>query len=198
MTVQDVWDKRSRLYDFCAGPDLRWGPHKDALFREMRGRVLFAAIGTGLDIPHFPLGPTIIAIDISAGMMAKAATKARQYKGELHLLRADAMKLCFADQTFDTVVTSCTMCSVPDPGAAFRELHRVLRPGGELLMFEHMRSGNPVLAWALDAMTVLTRRMGTEMNRRTIANAAAAGFSVREVASVYLDIVLRIRAVKFA
>lgn len=75
MRVTALWNKRSRLYDFCAGPDIRWGPHKDTLFRHMRGRVLFVAIGTGLDISHFPPAVAVIGIDISAGMLAKAALR---------------------------------------------------------------------------------------------------------------------------
>ncbi len=198
MATAAIWDKRSKLYDVCAGPDLRWGHHKEALFRHMRGRVLFVAIGTGLDVAHFPPGAAVIGIDISNGMLAKAAGRASRYEGKLNLVRADAMTLCFPDQAFDTVVTSCTMCSVPDPGVAFRELYRVLRPGGRLLMFEHMRSGNLLLGLVLDMMTFATRRGGTDMNRTTLKTAAAAGFRLKAVASVFLDIVLSIQAVKDA
>ena len=134
-----VWDLRARLYDVCEGSDLRRGPAKAELFRHMRGRVLFLAVGTGLDIKHFPPGLDIVGIDISESMLRRAGPRVQLYPGNLLLLQMDAMHLTFADASFDTVATSCTMCSVPDAVGALRELYRVLRPGGSLLMFEHVR-----------------------------------------------------------
>ncbi len=110
----------------------------------------------------------------------------------------DAAHLGFADASFDTAVTSCTMCSVPDPVRALQELCRVLRPGGSLLMFEHVRSRNPVLGLVLDWMTLWTRWSGTEMNRDTVQNVAQAGFRIMSIESVYLDIILAIRGTKDA
>ena len=106
------------------------------------------------------------------------------------------MALPFPDGSFDTALTSCTLCSVPDPIRALRELHRVLRPGGGLFMFEHVGSRHPVLGAVLDVMTAPTRLGGTEMNRDTLANASKAGFIIRRVESVYLDIILAVRAEK--
>lgn len=191
-----AWDIRASFYDVCEASDYRRGPQKAALFRNMHGRVLFAAIGTGVDIKHFPRGHSIAAIDISDRMLHKAERRARQYRGSLVLCRADAQKLKFPDASFDTVVTSCTMCSVPDPVRAFHEFYRVLRPGGRLLMFEHVRSRNPILGLALDWMTVWTRLSGTEMNRHTLATARAVGFEITRIESVYLDIILAVHAVK--
>ena len=194
--MANVWDIRAGLYDVCEASDYRRGLQKAALFGEMRGRVLFAAVGTGLDIKHFPPGLSIAAIDISDKMLRKAEKRTRQYNGHLELCLADAQNLLFPDASFDTVVTSCTMCSVPDPVRAFREFHRVLRPGGRLLMFEHVRSRNPILGFTLDLMTLWTRLWGTEMNRDTLANAGKAGFVITHIESVYLDIILAVRALK--
>lgn len=191
-----VWDIRANLYDVCEASDYRRGAHKADLFNEMRGHILFAAIGTGVDIKHFPPDQSIAAIDISDKMLRKAEKRARQYRGHLVLCRADAQDLKFPSESFDTVVTSCTMCSVPDPFRAFREFHRVLRPGGRLLMFEHVRSRNPILGLVLDWMTVGTRLSGTEMNRNTLKTAASAGFTITHVESVYLDIILAVHAIK--
>lgn len=191
-----VWDLRAKLYDVCEGSRLRRAPHKAALFEEMTGRVIFVAVGTGVDILHFPPGRDIVAIDISDEMLRRAETRRRSYRGPLSLARMDAQKLTFPDASFDTVVTSCTMCSVPDPVQALRELHRVLRPGGRLLMFEHVRSGNPIFGLVLDMMTLWTRLGGTDMNRDTLANVRTAGFRILRVESVYLDIILRIHAEK--
>ena len=194
--MRSIWNLRAKLYDLCEGSDLRRGPHKAALFREMEGKALFVAVGTGIDVRHFPPRLSVTAIDINEAMLHKAWPRAQQYPGRLRLLQASALELCFADGLFDTVVTSCTLCSVPRPVQALRELHRVLRPGGRLLMFEHVRSRQPLLGLALDAMTVLTRRGGTEMNRDTLANAVEAGFVITSVESVFLDIILSVRAIK--
>ncbi|MEK7757380.1 MAG: class I SAM-dependent methyltransferase [Planctomycetota bacterium] len=194
--MSSVWDIRARLYDVCESSDRRRGAHKAALFQDMRGKVLFVAVGTGLDIKRFPPGHEIVAIDFSEKMLRRAEHRRRRYRGTLAMLQADALNLCFEDASFDTVVTSCTLCSVPDPIRALRELHRVLRPGGELLMFEHVRSRNPVLGTVLDLMTLWTRLWGTEMNRDTVRNAMAAGFRITRIDSVYLDIILSIHAQK--
>ena len=194
--MSNVWDIRARLYDVCEGSDLRRGAHKAALFHDMRGKVLFVAVGTGLDIKRFPPGREIVAIDISAKMLRRAEHRCKRYRGTLTMLQADALHLCFVDASFDTVVTSCTLCSVPDPVQVLRELHRVLRPGGELLMFEHVRSRNPILGRVLDVMTLWTRLWGTEMNRHTVRNAVTAGFRITRIDSVYLDIILSIHAKK--
>lgn len=194
--MPSVWDLRARLYDVCEGSQLRRAPYKAALFREMAGRVLFVAVGTGVDIPQFPPNCEIIAIDISEEMLRRAEARQKRYRGNLRLVRMDAMHLDFPDASFDTVATSCTMCSVPEAVAALRELHRVLRPNGRLLMFEHVRSRNVVLACVLDLMTLWTRYFGTEMNRDTVGNVRAAGFRITRVESVYLDIILTIRAGK--
>lgn len=191
-----IWDLRASLYDVCEASDYRRGPQKTALFREMRGRVLFVGVGTGIDINHFPPGHSIAAIDISDKMLHKAEKRAREYPGNLVLCRADAQNLKFLSASFDTVVTSCTMCSVRNPVRAFHEFFRVLRPGGRLLMFEHVRSRNPLLALALDWMTLWTRLTGTEMNRDTLKTARAVGFDIRRVKSVYLDIILAVHATK--
>src|SRR3990172_5433943 len=101
-------------------------------------------------------------------MLRKALPRARQYAGSLSLVQADATQLCFPDRAFDTIVTSCTLCSVPRPVQTLQELHRVLRPGGRLLMFEHVRSRQALLGLALDAMTVLTRPLPTRINPHTL------------------------------
>lgn len=192
--MTSVWDLRAHLYDVCEGSQLRRAPHKAALFREMTGRVLFAAVGTGVDIRHFPPGQEIVGIDISQVMLSRAESRRRQYDGNLRFVRMDLEHLAFPADSFDTAVTSCTMCSVPDAQAALRELRRVLRPRGKLLMFEHVRSKNLLLAWTLDLMTLWTRRLGTEMNRDTLRTVEAAGFQITRIESAYLDIILTIRA----
>ncbi len=194
--MTDIWNLRARLYDICEGSQLRRGAAKARLFAGMRGNVLFVAVGTGIDITRFPDGQRIVGVDISGEMLRRAEGRRRAYRGDMRFVRGDVKRLAFNDDSFDTVVSSCTMCSVPQPVDALRELYRVLRPGGRLLMFEHVRSASWSLGLALDAMTLWTRWLGTEMNRDTLANVRAAGFQLARVESVYLDIILSIHALK--
>lgn len=194
--MSTIWDRRARLYDVCEGSQLRRGTAKAKLFDHMQGRVLFVAIGTGVDIRFFPPHHEIFAADISQEMLRRAERRRMHYDGSLELVQADVMNLGFADESFDTVITSCTMCSVPDPVQALRELHRVLRPGGSILMFEHVRSRSAVFGLMLDLMTVWTRLGGTEMNRDTLGNARKAGFEITRIESAYLDIILALHGVR--
>lgn len=191
-----MWDLRAKFYDLCEGSALRRGRAKTELFRDMTGRVLFVGVGTGVDIPHFPPGLEIVAVDNNKEMLRRAELRRAKYLGDLRLSEDDAMNLSFPDASFDTVATSCTFCSVPDPVRALRELHRVLCPGGRLLMFEHVRSRAAILGVTLDLMTLWTRRFGTEMNRDTVASVRESGFQITSIKSVYLDIILAIRGEK--
>jgi len=195
--TQRKWDTASRTFDwFTFADDHRLGPHKRRLFSKIRGATLMVAAGTGNDFKFFPPGQHIVAIDISPQMLERAAQKAATYQGTIELQVMDVCELPFPDASFDTVVTVCTFCSVPKPVAGLRELYRVLRPSGQLLMFEHVRSKIGPFGIFLDLMTPLSRRLGPELNRDTVGNVQKAGFQIRREENVYLDIVKIIEAVK--
>jgi ubiquinone/menaquinone biosynthesis C-methylase UbiE len=195
LPTRSKWDFSAGFYDLLAyGPERRWAPCKRELFAHMRGKVLFVAVGTGQDIPFFPPGRDIVGIDISPRMLAKARTRAAHYAGSLELREMDIHALEFPDHSFDQVVTSCTFCSVPDPVAGLGALRRVLKPGGELYMFEHTGSRVFPFNLMLDVMTPLWKPIGPEMNRDTVANVAKAGFEIRQINNVYLDVVKTIIA----
>src|SRR6266851_7627737 len=140
--TQRKWDDASRTLDiFSFAEDRRLGPHKRRLFSKMRGATLMVAAGTGNDFKCFPPNMHVVAIDISPKMLERAARKAAEYEGSIELREMDVCNLDFAEATFDTVATACTFCSVPKPIVGLRELRRVLKPGGQILMFEHVRSG---------------------------------------------------------
>lgn len=190
------WDAAARSLDFMGskGAERRWAPYKRALFAAMGGRVLFVAVGTGLDIQFFPPGKHIVGIDISPEMLARARTRAAAYPGTMRLLEMDVHDLAFPDRSFDQVFTSCTFCSVPDPIGGLRELRRVLVPGGKLRMFEHTGSRYLPFSLLLDLMTPLVRRFGPELNRDTVRNVSRAGFRVADVRHHFLDVVKTIVA----
>jgi ubiquinone/menaquinone biosynthesis C-methylase UbiE len=195
-STQRKWDAASRTYDlFTFGDERRLGPHKRRLFSKIRGETLMVAAGTGNDFQFFPPHQKIVAIDISPRMLERAAARAAAYSGIIELRQMDVCALPFPDATFDTVATVCTFCSVPRPVVGLRELHRVLRPGGQLLMFEHVRSKIGLLGIVLDLMTPLSRQLGPDLNRNTVGNVLRAGFTLRREENIYLDIVKIIEAV---
>jgi ubiquinone/menaquinone biosynthesis C-methylase UbiE len=194
--TQAKWDKAAPTFDIMAGrgAEKRWQPFKKELFNQMDGRILFLALGTGLDIPTFPTDKTISAIDISPKMLEQAQPRIDAYEGEINAQVMDVHDLDFEDDTFDQVFTSCTFCSVPNPVEGLRSLRRVLKPGGDLLMFEHTGSRYYPFKLMMDLMTQLTRKIGPDMNRSTVSNVQAAGFQVREVENLFLDVVKIIKA----
>jgi ubiquinone/menaquinone biosynthesis C-methylase UbiE len=192
------WDRAAKSFDFMAakGPELRWAGFKKVLFSHMEGKVLFLAVGTGLDIQHFPPGKDITGIDISSAMLEKAKGRAKAYQGNLELAEMDVHDLPFEDNSFDQVYTSCTFCSVPNPVKGLESLKRVLKPGGELRMFEHTGSKFFPFNIMMHIMTPLSKRVGPEMNRDTVENVLLAGFEVIEVENIFLDVVKTILARK--
>jgi ubiquinone/menaquinone biosynthesis C-methylase UbiE len=196
--TQAKWDKVAPNFDVMAGrgAENRWRPFKEELFAHMDGKILFLALGTGLDIPTFPSGKTITAIDISPKMLEKAKPRIAGYNGELLAQVMDVHDMPFEDNSFDQVFTSCTFCSVPRPIEGLQQLRRILRPGGELFMFEHTGSRYYPFKIMMDFMTLLTSRVGPDMNRTTVANVEAAGFQLLEVNNLFLDVVKIIKAVK--
>ena len=197
LATQRKWDAASRGFDFLSwGDDQRLGPHKRRLFAKMKGNILMVAAGTGNDFRFFPPGQTVLAIDISSKMLERARKKAAHYDGKIELREMDVCELPLPDHTFDTVATVCTFCSVPRPVVGLRELHRVLRSGGQILMFEHVRSRIGPIGVFLDLMTPLSRRVGPDLNRDTVNNVQKAGFRIRREENVYLDIVKIIEAIK--
>ena len=195
--TQRKWDKVAPTFDVMAGrgAENRWRPFKRELFSQMEGRILFLALGTGLDIEAFPAGQNITAIDISPKMLEQAQPRVESYQGSIEVQVMDVHAMSFADNSFDQVFTSCTFCSVPQPIEGLRALRRVLKPGGQLFMFEHTGSKVYPFKIMMDMMTQLSKRVGPEMNRNTVDNVAAAGFELREVNNLFLDVVKTIKAV---
>jgi ubiquinone/menaquinone biosynthesis C-methylase UbiE len=198
LVTRAKWDKLAPRFDGMAskGAEARWQPFKTALFSEMQGKVLFLALGTGLDIPFFPPGRDITAIDISPKMLEQAQPRIAGYDGTIAAQVMDVHEMTFAEGSFDQVFTSCTFCSVPNPVEGLKALHRVLRPGGGLFMFEHTGSRLHPFRGMMELMTRLSERIGPSMNRPTVDNVRKAGFEVTAVENIYLDVVKTIRAVK--
>jgi len=144
-----------------------------------RGRVLELGVGTGLNLPYYPPGVEVHAIDPDPAMLAYARARA----GAARLIVAHAEDIPYRDAFFDTVVATFTFCTVDDPEAAAREVRRVLRRGGSFLFMEHILSPVPHWAGWQRRLSPLWRRVlgGCRPDRATLDTFAAAGLCVKEL-----------------
>lgn len=192
------YNRLAKWFDFFrAGDQRRWGEFQTRFFKTLSGRVLHVGVGTGMEILNFPPGLKITAIDLSRAMLRRARPRARAYPGAFHLSVMDAERLGFPDNCFDHAVAVCVFCSVAHPVAGLREVLRVLKPGGRLLLFEHVLSEHPLHALNLRIMSLFTAALeGTHLDRNTVSNVRRAGFSIESEQNVYLDIVKAVVARK--
>jgi ubiquinone/menaquinone biosynthesis C-methylase UbiE len=144
------------------------------------GRVLEIGGGTGANLPYY--GPAVEELTITEPeppMLRRLAGKASEQAPAAHVLRAPAEDLPFEDGTFDVAVSTLVLCGVDDQPRALRELRRVLRPGGQFLFLEHLRSDDPRLARLQDRMNWLNRLVVCcDCNRPTLSCIQEAGFTV--------------------
>tara|TARA_A100001037_G_C15102197_1_gene614559 strand:+ start:1083 stop:1685 length:603 start_codon:yes stop_codon:yes gene_type:complete len=185
------YDRIAKVFDFLRAGDMRrWNTHQKLLFENLSGNVLYVGIGTGLEIVNFPPDLNISAIDLSFQMLGRSENRVKNYPGKIQRYQMNAETTAFKENSFDTAVSVCVLCSVKDPVSCLKEIKRVLKPEGKLVMFEHVLSRNPFYALALKTMSNFTQRLeGTYLDRHTANNAEKAGFEILSHKNVYLDIV---------
>jgi SAM-dependent methyltransferase len=154
--------------------------HRRELAAGARGRILEFGAGTGLNFRLYPGDVTVVAVEPEPTMARTAEERAGRAAATVHVLRGSAEALPFPDGTFDTAVACLVFCTIPDPLWAAGEIKRVLRPGGELRLYEHVRSPHPRGARWQDRVLPVWRHIGAgcHPNRDTVGTLRAAGFDV--------------------
>lgn len=193
------WDRHSKTYD----REMRFFDR--VLFRDTRswiceqvsGEVLEVAVGTGLNLEHYPSDIRLTGIELSQEMLAIARRRADDLDCHVELRVGDAEALDFPSATFDTVVCTFSLCAIPDHRKALAEMTRVLRPGGVLLLADHVASSLRVLRASQRVLELVTIPLGGEhFLRRPIEQVRAAGFRIERYDRFAAGVVERLAARK--
>lgn len=159
--------------------------------------ILEVGVGTGKNFDYYPKDARITAIDFSEPMLKQATDKRARKNINVNLELMDIQSLCFADNSFDTVICSFVFCSVPSAIKGLKEVYRVCKPGGQVLLLEHVLSSNPVLAAVMNLLNpVVVRLFGANINRNTVKNVKACAFTSVHVDERSGDIIKLIEARK--
>jgi ubiquinone/menaquinone biosynthesis C-methylase UbiE len=158
--------------------------------RSVRGKVLEIGAGTGLNLAHYVnRADSVVALDVNAAMHPRARRRLRSTATPVSLMTGNAQQLPFPDRTFDSVVTTWTLCSIPDPLKALREIRRVLRPGGTYFFMEHGLSSEPNVRKWQHRLTPVFRTCGDgcHLNRDIQRLISRAGLKITQIDYYYLD-----------
>jgi ubiquinone/menaquinone biosynthesis C-methylase UbiE len=182
--IRRLYDERAETYDRSLGlmERVALGPFRREFGALLEGETLEVAIGSGLNLPSYsPRVTRATGVDLSSEMLRKARERAEALGLPIDLRQADAEALPFDDASFDTVAISLALCTIPDPEKALRELSRVCRPTGRIVLLEHVRSTAGPLALAQRALSPLNERsIGCHLARETVDLARALGFTIDE------------------
>lgn len=195
--VRRLYDRVAPRYDrlIRLPEQLLFGDGRRWVCSRARGDVLEVAVGTGRNLPFYPASVRLTAIDVSPAMLRRAETRARRLGRAVILRHGDARTLEFPAGSFDTVVFTLALCSIPDDRAAIAEAARVLRPGGAVLLLEHVRSPvRPVRAVQRLLEPLFLRFGGDHLLREPIDRLRGQGFAIRRVERSRLGIVERAAA----
>lgn len=194
-----VWDTFAPRYD-SGMRFIEWvqfGGGREWVCSRARGDVLEVAVGTGRNLPLYPAEATVTGVELSPAMLAQARLRARELAHPVSLAEGDAQALPFADGSFDTVVCTLSLCAIPDDRTALAEMWRVLRPGGRLLLLDHIGSTwPPILAIQRLVEKRTIRTTGEYQTRRPRLTAESIGFTTAETERLKAGTVERLAAIK--
>lgn len=197
--VRAVYEKQAPHYDrvIAVAERLLFAGGREWACRQASGRVLEIGVGTGRNLPCYPADVDLTGIELSPAMLTRARARAEQLGRPVDLRVGDAQRLPFADASFDTVLATLTLCSIPDDVTAVAEMARVLRPGGRLVLLDHVASPSPAVRRTQRLLEPLFLRLAEDhLLREPDLAVRRAGLVVEEATRSRLGLVLRLTARK--
>ena len=195
-TSKEKYNRMARFYDLHSklAEKIWFTKWRKKLFSTLKGNILEVGIGTGNNIDYYNTNAKVVGVDFSEKMLEKAKEKLnKSSKKNISLKQMDVEKLNFKDNSFDYVVTSCVFCSVPNPIKGLKEIRRVLKPKGKLIMIEHVLSKNLLIALIEHTLNPITKYfMGVNINRNTRQNIIHSGMGIIEDKNLALFDVFRL------
>lgn len=186
----------ARLFDLAMAPlELAVLRHSRAwIGRRARGRVLLVGFGTGADLPYLARDVSVTGLDISRDMLEGARNRAAASDRAVALVVGDAGCLPFADAVFDTVICTFALCGVPDDRLALSEMLRVLRPGGDVLLADHVEASAAPVRALQSGLDALTRSRGEHWRRRPLLHLDDLGADVISTRRTAFGVLERVHA----
>jgi len=198
--IRQRYDRLAPWFDSLEGflEGLIFRRLRKRLWAQVQGEhVLEVGVGTGKNFEFYPDRARMTAIDFSPKMLEQAKRKRERKQLDVHLDLMDVQSLAYADNSFDTVIASFVFCSVPQPRKGLKEIYRVLKPGGQLLLLEHVLSSNKLMSRLMNLLNpLIVRLVGSNINRQTVKNVQACPFKSILVDPASSDMIKLIRAVK--
>ncbi len=191
------YDRFARWYDYVEGvlDFLGMGRLRQGVFSKASGKVLEIAVGTGKNFYYYRSDCQIIAVDLSREMLKVARERAAKLDIDVHFSLADAEALPFPDHCFDTVVSSLSTCTFPNSAGALKEMGRVCKPSGQILLLEHGRSDRGWLGcWQDRHADKFAEPFGCHWNREPLEIAKNAGLRIIRSQRGFFGIFHRIEA----
>lgn len=194
--IREMYDQEASTYDKkTALIERLWNlPRiRKNFLAKANGRVLTVGIGTGVDLPHYANSVELTGIDLSPNMLAIAKKRAVNLGKSVELLQMDAEKLSFEDETFDTVVSTLALCTFSNPDLALREMGRVCKTNGKILLIEHGKSNNSFVAWI---QRIFSKRWlqnsGCHLTREPVDLVKKAGLKIQTSKQSFFGIIYTI------
>ena len=195
------YDRIAPVFDALEGflEGLFFSQWRKTLWNKVDGQhVLEVGVGTGKNFPYYPADTQITALDFSEKMLERAKSKQLRQHVAVELELMDVESLCYADNSFDTVIATFVFCSVPQPHKGLQELYRVCKPGGQVLLLEHVLSSKPMMAKMMQIMNpVIAAIFGANINRQTVKSVQSCGFDKVVLDPSSRDMVKLIQAIKY-
>jgi ubiquinone/menaquinone biosynthesis C-methylase UbiE len=191
--IRNRYDRLSPYYNLLESflEKVAFSKWRKRAFDYLEGEnILEVGVGTGKNLDFYPPEKRWTAIDFSPGMLNKAKIKLEKKRINVDLIEMDVQELQFEDQSFDTVLATFVFCSVPDPIKGLKEIKRVCKKGGKIILLEHVRPSGRLLGRLFDAFNpFIVKLMGVNINRETVANIKKAGLKIEKERSLFNNIV---------